>query len=451
MSLDSECDKVKKIMRNEVACNGSEGVEKNEEDAEGSIMLNSEDIDEKQQNTMKGDTVGDTVYSGKWIITTLISLSKVYENGWNDDLESDLCMLWDMTADKDIVSFLMENEFLKMAEFTLKVSNEPRLTEIILGIIGNMCCQSEVLDAVANRTDLAKAILDLVASDDPETLIQLLRLLRTAVWDILKNRESAWSECLRASEILGHAIVFIMESSTNDDLLTAAMDFLQSISALGSLFGKLFDIARLLPALLESFTQLIRRDEDVRPYTQTELKIIENWLTIISNVAQMDPFKCQNVHENEQFRMILNVLVRILQPYIHSYNLIPIEERSALCIHQCVDLISSFQRNQMYATPEIIYVIVTILSHLGSAMKVDIDDDIDDIEADPDNIANELYQYLLRFWIETLRIYESDRVAEILQLCENTVIKQLIKISESHVKTCHDAMEKLMQTKSLLR
>lgn len=52
----------------------------------------------------------------------------MYEGGWTESMETDLCTLWDMTLEKDIVEFLLENDFLKMAEFTLKTSKEPRLT-----------------------------------------------------------------------------------------------------------------------------------------------------------------------------------------------------------------------------------------------------------------------------------------------------------------------------------
>lgn len=52
----------------------------------------------------------------------------MYEDGWNESIENDLCTLWDMTAEKDIVKFLLENDFYKLAEFVLKTSEEPRLT-----------------------------------------------------------------------------------------------------------------------------------------------------------------------------------------------------------------------------------------------------------------------------------------------------------------------------------
>lgn len=45
-----------------------------------SVMLESGQFDNKELGTMRGDSIGDTVYSAKWIINTLISLSKVFSN-----------------------------------------------------------------------------------------------------------------------------------------------------------------------------------------------------------------------------------------------------------------------------------------------------------------------------------------------------------------------------------
>lgn len=47
--------------------------------AHSSVVLNSEEFTTYELNKLKGDSVGDTAYSGKWIINTLISLSKVIE------------------------------------------------------------------------------------------------------------------------------------------------------------------------------------------------------------------------------------------------------------------------------------------------------------------------------------------------------------------------------------
>lgn len=43
-------------------------------------------------------------------------------------MENDMCMLWDMTVEKDVVHFLLENGFLKIAELNIRESKEVRLT-----------------------------------------------------------------------------------------------------------------------------------------------------------------------------------------------------------------------------------------------------------------------------------------------------------------------------------
>lgn len=58
----------------------------------------------------------------------LIIILKVPEDGWNEKVENDLCTLWDMTMEKDIVNFLMVNDFFKIAELALNSSEEPRFT-----------------------------------------------------------------------------------------------------------------------------------------------------------------------------------------------------------------------------------------------------------------------------------------------------------------------------------
>lgn len=41
------------------------------------IILESQDIEKNEIKKLKGDIIGDTLYSGKWIINILFSISKV--------------------------------------------------------------------------------------------------------------------------------------------------------------------------------------------------------------------------------------------------------------------------------------------------------------------------------------------------------------------------------------
>jgi hypothetical protein len=40
-------------------------------------ILESQEISDNEHSVIKGDTIGETLYSAKWILNTLISLSKV--------------------------------------------------------------------------------------------------------------------------------------------------------------------------------------------------------------------------------------------------------------------------------------------------------------------------------------------------------------------------------------
>lgn len=51
--------------------------ENNDENAQVAI-IDARDITDHEQHVMKGDLVGNTAYSAKWILKTLLTLSKVY-------------------------------------------------------------------------------------------------------------------------------------------------------------------------------------------------------------------------------------------------------------------------------------------------------------------------------------------------------------------------------------
>lgn len=408
-----------------------------------SLQMDARDVNESEMETMKGDTIGDTMYSAKWIINVLISLSNVYEKGWSESLESELCLLWDMTTEKDVTLFLEENNFFKIAEVSLKVSEGARMTEILVGILGNMCCQPSVIRSLAERKELVSLLLNLLGVDDTETLIQLLRLLRVAVWDIqlqtANNSNSLWLEHLKNCPIFGTSLIFILKSSTNDDLLITATDLVQSISTTNlpdeKFLEVLFNIEDLLPALLESFTQIIPKQDG--NHTKSELKVIENWLTILSNIMEKDQSMFAENQHNQDLINILDTLLRILQPYVHSHNLIPLDERSAVCIHECVKLILKFQQNGLPVGPEIVFIIVTIMFHLKSASKST------DLESNSDNNERELSMYLEKYWFEILDMYEGNQLHDILQMCEENIVKYVMDMTKSHLQTTSDKMEKL--------
>lgn len=55
----------------------SEVQESENDKLESNAVLEAQEIAEDEIEKLKGDIVGDTLYSGKWIISILLSISKV--------------------------------------------------------------------------------------------------------------------------------------------------------------------------------------------------------------------------------------------------------------------------------------------------------------------------------------------------------------------------------------
>ncbi|XP_046598647.1 protein saal1 isoform X4 [Neodiprion lecontei] len=352
-----------------------------------------------------------------------------------------------MAAEKDVTIFLEKCDFLKIVEVSFNVSSEPRLTEILMGILGNMCCQSNVIQTVAERQELVSLLFNLLSTDDPETLIQLLRLLRVAVWDIqLQERRdviSPWLEHFKNYEVLGSSLVFILNSSTNDDLLIAAIDLIQAISTTDlsdeDLLESLIGVDELLPALIESFTQLIPKQDG--NHTRSELRVIENWLTILDNLLEDNYLILGEEQYSNHFVGVLDILLRILQPYVKSHNLLPLDEISAVCIRDCVKLILSFQQHKLPVGPEFIFIIVTILFYLKSGnQSTDSETDSDKSE----NNERELSEYLEKYWFKILAMSDVEHLQDVLQMCEDSIVKYIMDTTISHPRTSTDTMEKLI-------
>lgn len=52
---------------------------------------------------IKGDSIGDTLYSSRFVLKTLIKLTNFTSSSTleqDEDFEKDLCILWDMTIEK---------------------------------------------------------------------------------------------------------------------------------------------------------------------------------------------------------------------------------------------------------------------------------------------------------------------------------------------------------------
>ncbi|XP_076234690.1 protein SAAL1 [Calliopsis andreniformis] len=408
----------------------SEVRETENEKVETNVALEAQDIAGSEIEKLKGDTVGNTIYSSKWIISTLLSISKVPDDGWNEKLENDLCTLWDMTTEKDIVQFLLDNDFFKIAEFALNSSEEPRLTEIILGILGNMTCEQVVLELLGTKKELLETILRHLSSEDTATLVQILRLLRSALWSIQNNPESKWRVNLKNSTYLREVVPFILKSSTNEDLLIATTSFLRSSAEIDlpsgkTLLDELFESSSFLPGMLESFEEVVPPNE--APYSAPTLKYLEDWFELFSILRKGHQIH-QEILQDDNLARTVEILRRILMNFIEPWDLFPLDETKASCVHRCAEMILDFRWKGFLradSTMDIDATILSIIFNISTAMKEE--------EEDSEETMEELLKYLEGYWTEIAKISTVDELIKILKTNEKDVIDHAVNLLKTKI------------------
>lgn len=96
--------------------------------------------DDNTLESIKGDAIGNTMYSERFVLKTLLSLQNIE---WDENYENTLCTLWDMTIDKDVAIYLANHSFFDILIPTIEnnLNENARLVEILVGITSNICSQ----------------------------------------------------------------------------------------------------------------------------------------------------------------------------------------------------------------------------------------------------------------------------------------------------------------------
>ncbi|KAM9854196.1 protein saal1 [Aulostomus maculatus] len=186
------------------------------------------------------DAIGDTVYSKHWLFSTLTRLIQMVtehseedsegQTQLSDDEEEDLCRVWDMAMDKDVACLLQEFKATDILLGVISKSHCPRLTEICVGILGNIACFPDTCLTLSQDEDLRAVLLLLFGDTDPPTLLETARLVLTCLSQ--KDVSSLWLLQIKQQASVRSNLLFIMSSSTNTDLL----------EKVGELVNKLFDL-----------------------------------------------------------------------------------------------------------------------------------------------------------------------------------------------------------------
>lgn len=133
------------------------------------------------------------------------------EESW----EESGCVLWDLAASKDHAEFMVQNLVLEVLLANLLTSDSVRITEISLGIMGNLACHEVLMDQITSNDKLLETIVDQVFSDDAPCLCEVCRLLTLG----LQGCQSvAWARALQLDHVL-RRVLWIAENSLNPVLI----------------------------------------------------------------------------------------------------------------------------------------------------------------------------------------------------------------------------------------
>ncbi|XP_046642059.1 uncharacterized protein LOC124327171 [Daphnia pulicaria] len=294
------------------------------EEAKSCVEENIELIQEDDER-LKGDAIGDTLYSESFILKTLMNLTEklpVYSRESNtsdnledeaveleESLETDLCLLWDMTADRDVALCLIQHDILDIMKCVIEESIAPRLTEIGIGILANLSCQNEISAQIILDQELTTAIVNLMTiSDDSQTITQIVRLLNT----LLAHSQIESCTSLPSLEALVKSVAFILQNSLNEELLIGSSKLLDAIA---SQIGPIFEIPfeSLLRGIVEAQKQLKNFFScDESNYPETVQDSFDALVSALYNFSRNEEMRVEIVNFGEHVTSFLEFYFTLL-------------------------------------------------------------------------------------------------------------------------------------------
>ncbi|XP_065259741.1 protein SAAL1 [Emys orbicularis] len=240
-----------------------------------------------------GDSIGNTVYSKHWLFSTLTKLIEVIspeksdsnsnceevQTELDEEMEHDICKMWDMSMDEDVALFLQEFNAPDIFMGVFAKSKCPRLIEICVGILGNMACFQDICMSISKDDNLGQMLLQHLCDSDSPTLLETSRLLLTC----LSQAEVAniWVERIRENPSVYDCVCFIMSSSTNVELLVKV----------GEVVDKLFDLDEelMLNWIKNGSCQSVGQSTDDSPEERPDFKIVPCVLEAAKQVRSDNP------------------------------------------------------------------------------------------------------------------------------------------------------------------
>lgn len=183
------------------------------------------------------ESIGNTAFSKHWLFTTLIKLIEEVDReneaesdlavDVDEELQTELCKLWDMSMNSDVARFLEEFQAVEIMSGIIEKSKAPRVIEICVGILGNMACEPNVCQKMSENHKFIDLVLDMMETRDGRTLVENTRLIAACLANT--GARGPWIRAIKRSEEVLNHLKFIFSSSTNCDLLKNTAELVDTL------------------------------------------------------------------------------------------------------------------------------------------------------------------------------------------------------------------------------
>ncbi|KAF5282338.1 hypothetical protein FQR65_LT14327 [Abscondita terminalis] len=281
----------------------------------------AKDIDSEVMEKLRGDAIGNTMYSETFVAKTLLQFNNLQ---WCEKMEEDLCFLWDMTLEKDVCDYLLKLSYSSIACDVILKYDENRLIEIVIGILANICCTVDTIDITDEQ---AKVILSVLDVDDSLILIQVARFIKALAYD----RE----HLPFIDEVMLEKLNFILLNSCHVELLLNTLDAMSKMTSDNKLDVKLVKgdfinsavIAFQCICKLEQERLSLLDDEIETNHQRTALTYLIQTVTNICSYINTDDKNNDFFKDlNEHIGSFIEELSKILNYYSRDECVLPVSE-----------------------------------------------------------------------------------------------------------------------------
>lgn len=418
---------------------------------ESSVEENGEAITEDDER-LKGDAIGDTLYSESWILKTLMKLTEElpsYSKNHNnfetqesnaveldESLETDLCLLWDMSADKEVAHCLFQHDILSLAKCVIEESVAPRLTEIGIGILANLSCQQKIGHEILLDSELLTGVVNLMSSEDSQTIIQIVRLLDNLIhysdnksYHYSKNKSCS---SLLDDEALWMSVAFILENSLKEELLIGSAKLLENLTR-HMKHDEEVPYKNILSGIIEAQKQLQSGNSDI--VFDYPLEVRDSFVALVSafyNFSRHKPMQIEIVNARDRVDSFLSFHFSFLLKSVCDST----EEELASLTASAVQAVTIFFIT--FSSAPLDCKILELVGHVGSKLEpyVDGENELSKCASDYSEIVGDCFRkqldlFAIDYFLGLLESLNTKALAFILQAAHRTVPDRLQQVVDA--------------------